>query len=658
MAEVLIRWLILLPIVTGSICLVVKKSEVRAGIVYLTAVFLIGSSILLAQQWSLPLKYYAGPTSKWIVLVLGMVMLAYIVFVAAMDIRRRGVSLHSVLTIVVALAAVTPIAVFQFALAPEVPLVANPALYVDHFSLLRGILISVTCPLICVYAVRYMKNHEEHRTHLGELKGTRQPSFFFYMLVLIGAMNGVAFSDNLLWLAFFWGLTTLCAYALIRHDETPEAIAGAFRTLWICLIGNVGFSVAIILSWYSPLNTISLSTLIANGAVAYPVLFLPFALLCVAGITKAAQIPFHGWGIKAALVSPAPVHAILHPFMTTGVFIVLYMSPGFVGTQFATFLAIFGAASSLSLGLIAISQRGSISILVCSAISNLALIIVCAGIGTPLALTAGVMLVIFLTISMILLYLCAGTIEQHIRSNDVENMEGLARRQPLLTGITMTAILSLLVAPFGILLSKWATIQAAAVIGIWSSLVLALLMLSIGAATVFWAKWLGRILCQSPTSESARLEPFVSHYHGVLLTLLGFAVLSSVFIAPLYNAAIVPIIVGAGYDPTLAFTTEAWFLRAIGGVFAGWPIFIVVAIVLLLPLATMKAKPEATRPAFMCGENVEIGSDEFVAVADERTPLMTGGFYIEGLLGEQRLDRFVIPAGIVLLVILFAMVAI
>jgi hypothetical protein len=55
---------------------------------------------------------------------------------------------------------------------------------------------------------------------------------------------------------------------------------------------------------------------------------------------------------------------------------------------------------------------------------------------------------------------------------------------------------------------------------------------------------------------------------------------------------------------------------------------------------------------------VELGVDEFVAVADERTELKTGGFYIENMLGEGNLNRFVVPVGIILLVILFVLAAI
>ena len=135
--------------------------------------------------------------------------------------------------------------------------------------------------------------------------------------------------------------------------------------------------------------------------------------------------------------------------------------------------------------------------------------------------------------------------------------------------------------------------------------------------------------------------------------LVTFAVAFSVLIAPVYNGVIAPSLAEAGYIPALAFATGGWFLKSPMGIFAAWPIFIIITLALLIPALTTRAKPEASRSAYMCGENVEIGVDEFVAVADERTELKTGGFYIENVLGEGNLNRFVVPVGIVLLVILF-----
>lgn len=657
MIDTLLALSILFPIVTGLICLGIKNHQVRGGVVCLTAIVLIVNSILLLRQGSFPLEYTANPTWDWVILVFDYVILAYFLFVGIRDWGTRGISRHNVLTIALTLAAGIPLALFEFSWAPHVPLEVHPALFIDHLAVVMCLIISIIGSLICVYAIRYMRDHEEHRIHLGELKITTQPRFFFFMLIFLGAMNGLVFANNLLWLAFFWEMTTLCCWALIRHDETPIAIDNAFRALWMCLIGGVGFSVAIIFSWNSPLNTISLMTIIDSGAVASPILLIPFALLCLAGFTKAAQVPVQSW-LLGAMVAPTPVSALLHSstMVKAGVYLVMRIAPGFQGTYLSTFVAVYGGAVFLVTSLLAISQSEGKRVLAYSTIGNLGLIILCAGINTSLAIAAGIMLIIFHAISKGLLFLCAGTIEHYIWSRNIEDMEGVARGLPILSGITVAGILSMLVAPFGVLITKWGAMEAATGIGVWSTLVLIMLMLGSGATTVFWTKWAGRLLCHSPLPGTGKAESMVPLYHGILLLLIIGAVAFSIFIAPVYNGVVAPALAEAGY--AAAFTTPTWFLKVPGlGIFAAWPIFVVLAFALMIPYLRVRAKPEESRSAYMCGENVEMGVDAFVAVGDERTELKTGGFYAETALGERNLNRFIEPIGIVLLIIMFALVA-
>ena len=650
---------ILLPIITGLICLLIQNHKARSAVVYLTAAVLIVTSIFLLRQESFPIEYSAPARWEWVILIANYAILAFFIFAAVKDIVQRGVSRHNVLTIALTLAAGIPLAVFEFSKAPVTPMAIDPTIYIDRLSVIMCLIISIIGSLICVYAIRYMRDHEEHRIHLGELKETAQPRFFFFMLIFLGAMNGLVFSNNLLWLAFFWEVTTLACWGLIRHDEAPQHIDNAFRALWMCLIGAVGFGLAIVFLWDSPLNTISLAEVVSNGALASPFLLLPFALLCLAGFTKAAQLPFQSW-LLGAMVAPTPVSALLHSstMVNAGVYLVLRIAPGFQGTHLSTLIAIYGGAVFLATAIMAISQSEGKKVLAYSTIGNLGLIILCAGINTPLAIAVGIMLLIFHAISKGLLFLCAGAIEHHIWSRNIEDMEGIARKLPILTGITVAAMFSMLVAPFGVLITKWGAMEAATTIGVWSTLVLVLLMLGSGATTVFWAKWIGRFLCQSPVPGRAKREPLIPLYHGILLVLIVFAVVFSILIAPVYNGIVAPSLVEAGYDASLAFTTGFWFLKSPIGIFAAWPIFIIITLALLIPALTTRAKPEASRSSYMCGENVEVGVDEFVAVADERTELKTGGFYIESTLGEGNLNRFVVPVGIVLLVILFVLAVI
>jgi ech hydrogenase subunit A len=647
--SILVGLAILFPIVAGLICLLIKNHRARGGIVSLTAAVLIISSISFLRQGPFPIEYSPAPAWDSVILVFNYVILAIFLFVAIRDIGQRGISRHNILTIALTLAAGLPLAVFEFFWAPYTPLEVTPALYIDHLSIIMCLIIAIIGSLICVYAIRYMRDHEEHRIHLGELKETTQPRFFFFMLMFLGAMNGLVFANNLLWLGFFWEMTTLACWGLIRHDGTPIAITNAFRALWMCLIGSVGFSLAIMFLWNESPGSISLMEVISNGASAGPVFLLPFALLCLAGFTKAAQLPFQSW-LLGAMVAPTPVSALLHSstMVNAGVYLVLRIAPGFQGTNLSTLIAIYGGAVFLITAILAISQSEAKKVLAYSTIGK----------NTPLAIAVGIMLLIFHAVSKGLLFLCAGAIEHHIWSRNIEDMEGIARNFPLLTGITIAGMLSMLVAPFGVLIAKWGAMEAASSIGVWSTLVLVLLMLGSGATTVFWAKWIGRFLCHSPVPGSAKMEPFIPLYHGILLMLITFAVAFSILIAPVYSSIVAPALTEAGYNAALAFTTGAGFLKSPMGIFAAWPIFIIITLALLIPALATKAKPEASRSSYMCGENVEIGVDEFVAVADERTALKTGGFYIENMLGEGNLNRFVVPVGIVLLVILFVLATI
>jgi ech hydrogenase subunit A len=170
---------------------------------------------------------------------------------------------------------------------------------------------------------------------------------------------------------------------------------------------------------------------------------------------------------------------------------------------------------------------------------------------------------------------------------------------------------------------------------------------------VFWIKWLGRFLSQVPSAKRTKMESFSSLYHVPVLLLIVGAIGLSIFIAPFYERIIAPA-VGVYYTPVV--TAANWFFWGTVGAFAAWPIFVILALALVVPSLVIKLKPEQIKPAYMCGENVETETAEFRSVGDERTPLETGGFYLTKTLGEPNLNRWTNPAAIIILIILFALV--
>ncbi|MHB8992067.1 MAG: proton-conducting transporter transmembrane domain-containing protein, partial [Chloroflexota bacterium] len=249
----LVAVLTLLPLLAGLICYFIRSSAIRSLTVIVTTIVLIAASLLLLQNG--PFEYTPPPIAgmDWNVLITIADMALLVVFLAL------GLHLRSALITVLALAQAAIMGYFEFVMGAHVEI--KPALYVDQLSIIMALVISIVGSLICVYALQYMRDHEHH-IHLA---GSRQPRFFFWLVMFLGAMNALVFANNLLWVYFFWEITTLCSFMLIRHDLTQESIANATRALWMNSLGGVAFAGAIVLL-YERAHTLSLRELISAGA--------------------------------------------------------------------------------------------------------------------------------------------------------------------------------------------------------------------------------------------------------------------------------------------------------------------------------------------------------------------------------------------------------
>ena len=145
-------------------------------------------------------------------------------------------------------------------------------------------------------------------------------------------MFGLVFSNNLVWILFFWEITTFCSFVLIGYSQTEEATNNAFLALSMNLLGGVAFAAALIyIAAMDPSGRLlELNTLIHSG---YVFAIIPAVLISFAGLTKAAQMPFSSW-LPGAMVAPTPVSALLHSstMVKAGVYIILRFAPVLTGT--------------------------------------------------------------------------------------------------------------------------------------------------------------------------------------------------------------------------------------------------------------------------------------------------------------------------------------
>ena len=158
------------------------------------------------------------------------------------------------------------------------------------------------------------------------------------------------------------------------------------------LAGGLAFAAAIVVL-YQRTGSIELQALTGEKQA---LALLPAALLCFAGITKSAQLPFSSW-LLGAMVAPTPVSALLHSstMVKAGVYLVLRMAPVVEGTKTGLLVALVGGLTFVVASFAAITASDAKRVLAWSTVANLGLIVLCGGIGTHEAVWAGILLIIF-----------------------------------------------------------------------------------------------------------------------------------------------------------------------------------------------------------------------------------------------------------------------
>jgi len=516
--------------------------------------------------------------------------------------------------------------------------------YVDPLAQMMVAVICIVGSAIIIHGLPYMKNHEEHL----HLQVSRQSQFFAVLVLFLGAMNGLVLTNDLAHFYFFWEVTTLCSFLLIRHDLTLESRQNALRALWMNLLGGLGLLVGMI--WVAvSLGTVNIQHILAQVPEA-ALLLLPIGLLCFGGLVKAAQLPFQSW-LLGAMVAPTPVSALLHSatMVKAGVYLFLRFSPAYADTFFSLTVALVGAFTFLSAAALAVSQANGKKILAYSTISNLGLIIACAGIGTPAAITAGMFLIMFHAVSKALLFLCVGTIEQRIASRSIEDMRGLYAVMPVTALIAVLGALSMILPPFGMLLGKWMAIESAAD----SILVVIILALGSAVTVLYWARWAGLFMSYPLEGRiQPETQPVMTRYP--LLGLAGSAVLLS-FTAPwIYNALFYQAIAAEPYVLLGSIPTAAWgILDLETGSFPVVPLFLVVAAGLAAAVYAYRAAGRARIVGpYLSGAQIPENATAYRGPVNQTIAPSMSNYYLEKFLGESVLTRWVNSAAIVLILLM------
>jgi len=126
-------------------------------------------------------------------------------------------------------------------------------------------------------------------------------------------------------------------------------------------------------------------------------------------------------------------------------------------------------------------------------------------------------------------------------------------------------------------------------------------------------------------------------------------------VIPFYESFILPAV--TAFYPNAIGTSNGFFGSA-AGLFTAWPLFILLAIAIILVPVLFKPKTKNLSTAYMCGENVSTSADSFYSVSDGETKLKLGSMYLDTQFANPHLDTGLKIAGLLILVSMLVVVLI
>ena len=337
---------------------------------------------------------------------------------------------------------------------------------VDAFGLIFAITSSFLWILVSSYSIGYMRTLREHAQ-------TRYYACF--ALAIFGAV-GIALSQNLITMYFFYEALTVSTYPLVAHnglpewghkaeesEEAEEARFAGRKYLAYLFFSGWFFFVAIVLTFYlagtTDFENGGILTLASASRLTLMMLFALFML----GSMKAAWMPLHSW-LPTAMAAPTPVSALLHAVavVKAGVFVVVRVVCYIYGIELMSALGLgiilvsIAAFTMIVASLMAIAQDNLKKRLAYSTISQLSYILFGVALLNTMGVQGAMLHIPFHGFMKITLFMCAGAIIAVTGKKNISEMAGIGRTMPVtMAAFTIGALGMSGIPPVCGFISKW-----------------------------------------------------------------------------------------------------------------------------------------------------------------------------------------------------------
>jgi len=337
----------------------------------------------------------------------------------------------------------------------------NFTTYLDGLSMIFGLLITGVGGLVVIYSIYYL-DLDEMLYH-----------FYVYLLLFMGGMLGVVFSDNMMVLYLFWEMTSVSSFLLIAFwYHRKQSRYGAQKSFLITVGGGFAMLAGFIML-YAMTGTFSVREIIGSfDDLSAQTLFIPAMILVLIGaFTKSAQFPFHIW-LPDAMEAPTPVSAYLHSatMVKAGIYLVARFTPIFGGGEIWFWLVTgVGFLTMIWASFNAIRQTDLKALLAYSTVSQLGLIMSLFGMGSAalyfgysaesVMYTQATFAALFHLVNHSTfkgaLFMVVGIVDHQVGTRDIRRLGGLISFMPISFTITLIGSFSMAGVPlFNGFLSK------------------------------------------------------------------------------------------------------------------------------------------------------------------------------------------------------------
>jgi hydrogenase-4 component D len=333
-------------------------------------------------------------------------------------------------------------------------------LSLDPLSSIVLLVVSIIGFCTVFYSTAYMS--ENNRDHaVGPEHDSR---YYFWLLLFVGSMVGIAVSPNFFQLFIFWEMTTMCSWGLISFYQNEKSLKAGFKAMIMTHIGGLFFMFAVIYLF------------IKTGSTDFDVLsklsgqdrFVVFAAFIIAAWAKSAQVPINTW-LPDAMEAPTPISAYLHAaaMVKAGVYLMARsVSAGWAIPESLGY--VLGVAALITM-FVALSfyfvQDDLKRLLAYSTIAHLGYVLLGVALGalhSTQGFRGGVLHIICHGFSKATLFFCAGAVAYITGSRSISALQGLAKSMPLTATAFFIGVLSVTgIPPFACFWSKFMILQGA-----------------------------------------------------------------------------------------------------------------------------------------------------------------------------------------------------